>query len=295
MPKTSSLAQANRIQTNQIMLFAILLLIDSLHYVFAKMVQPLIAPPSSSFYVMAVATVEMAIYAGMTGKLRWQTFWKNRWFFIAIGTLIGLGTIISYVSVSFVNPGVAALLGKMGTVFVVLFGMLWLKESLNRWQLLGGFIAIAGASVIAFQPGEFVLVGSLLVVLGTFLYAIHAVIVKRYGGDIEFVEFFFWRVAVTATMLLIFTVGAGRFVLPSVQALPVLLLAGSIDVTLSRWLYYMTMRKLPVSLHAILLTLSPVAAILWTQIFFHTPPTFQQLTGGVLVIGGILLVTLKRK
>ena len=41
-------------------------------------------------------------------------------------------------------------------------------------------------------------------------------------------------------------------------------------------------------------TLSPVAAILWTFLLFDTEPTVQQLIGGVGVIFGVFMVTIRR-
>jgi drug/metabolite transporter (DMT)-like permease len=48
------------------------------------------------------------------------------------------------------------------------------------------------------------------------------------------------------------------------------------------------------SIHSIVLTLSPVAAILWSLFLFNTLPTSQQLLGGTAVILGVLIVTLKQ-
>ncbi len=294
MNSTTTIPSTPAIQPDQLALFSVLLIVDSMHYIFAGLIAPLIAPPASSFYLMIIAALEVGIYAAITGRLRWQTFWQHRWFFLSIALLIGSGTILSYVAVFFINPGVASLLGKLGTIFTVFFGVVWLREKLNKWQLGGGVVAIIGAAVIVFHPGEFHLIGSLLVLIGNFLYALHAVIVKRYGSEMDFVEFFFWRIATTAAVIFLITVGSGRFVQPTPKARLMLIVAGTIDITFSRSLYYLTMRKLPVSIHAIVLTLSPAVAVLWTLLFFNTPPTLQQLFGSLLVLGGVLLVSLKR-
>jgi drug/metabolite transporter (DMT)-like permease len=43
------------------------------------------------------------------------------------------------------------------------------------------------------------------------------------------------------------------------------------------------------SIHAIVLALSPVAAILWALLLFDTLPNLQQLIGGFAVILGVLM------
>jgi drug/metabolite transporter (DMT)-like permease len=62
----------------------------------------------------------------------------------------------------------------MSVLFGLGFGLLWLRERLNRAQLLGAAICIVGVAIITFQPGDYFRLGSLLVVGSAFLYALHA-------------------------------------------------------------------------------------------------------------------------
>ena len=48
---------------------------------------------------------------------------------------------------------------------------------------------------------------------------------------------------------------------PSIWLL--IVVAGTVDIVISRTLYYVALRRLPMSLHAIILTLSPVVTLLW--------------------------------
>jgi drug/metabolite transporter (DMT)-like permease len=48
------------------------------------------------------------------------------------------------------------------------------------------------------------------------------------------------------------------------------------------------------SIHTIVLTISPVATVLWSLLLFDTMPTPQQLLGGTAVILGVLIVTTHR-
>jgi len=71
-------------------------------------------------------------------------------------------------------------------------------------------------------------------------------------------------------------------------------LAGTVDVTISRGLYYLALRRLKLSLLSLVLTLSPVVTMGWTLLLFGITPAPQQLVGGAAVIVGILMVTLGR-
>lgn len=289
------LAASSVVSLNQAAIFILLIFVEGMHFVFARLLRGIVPSQTlAAFYVMTVSALEMGVFAAVTGKLCWQGLRQHAWFYAAIGFFVAASTLLSYESVRFIDPGVASVLAKVTTLFNISFGLVFLHERLTYRQLLGGGLAIVGAIIIAFQPGDYLRIGSLIVVVSSLLYALHAFIVKRYGGEIEFVEFFAFRVISTALFLLAFSGLRGDLVWPSLSAWPLLILVGTIDVTFSRTLYYVTMRKMPLALHSILLTLSPVAAILLTLFLFQIAPTAQQLLGSAAVLAGMLMVTLRR-
>jgi drug/metabolite transporter (DMT)-like permease len=275
----------------QVILFAVLLLVDSMHFIFARLLLPHLAPTASAFYVLAIATLEVGAYAALTRRLCWRAFRPHAGFYLAVGFLVAASTVLSYESVAFLDPGTAALLGKTATLFTVLFGVLWLRERMAPPQAAGALLALAGAFVIAFQPGDYLRLGALLVLASSLLYALHTALVKRYGNEIHFLDFFLFRLLATAGFLGLFAGARGLLVWPSRTALLLLVITGTVDVVLSRTLYYQTLRTLPMSVHSIILTLSPVVAVLLSLVMFGALPTAMQMAGGVLVVLGVLLVS----
>jgi drug/metabolite transporter (DMT)-like permease len=287
-------APPHRLLNNAPFVITCLLLVDSFHFVFARLLLPHLPPTTSAMYVLAVSTVEVAVFMGIWDRISFDVFRRYTWFFLSIGFLVAASTALSYGSVAFVDPGTASLLGKMSTLFSLGFGLIWLRERFTAFEWLGVLSAIAGTVIIAFQPGEFLWLGVLMVVVSTFMYALHAALVKRHGNGISLTDFFLFRLVCTTAFLFLFSVGRGELTLPGWQTWLILLVAGTVDVTISRALYYLTLRRLNLSLHAIILTLSPVASILWTLILFDISPTLQQLIGGIAVIGGVLLVSTRQ-
>ena len=107
----------------------------------------------------------------------------------------------------------------------------------------------------------------------------------------EFSNFFLWRVASTTAFLLLFTTVRGQLVWPVREAWLIIIVAGTVDVVISRVLYYVALRRLKMSIHTIILTLSPVLTVLWSLLLFSETPSTQALIGGVAVITGVLIVT----
>ena len=283
------------LSTNRSLLILVLLIIDSLHFVFARLLLPHISPKVSAFYVIAVGTVEVAVYGLIRRQVHLKTLKDNLWFFLSIGFLIGVSTIINYEAIAYIDPGTASLLAKASMLMSLGFGIFWLGERLSVAQTVGALTAIAGVLIITFQPGDYVRLGSLLILLSAFMYALHTAIVKRFSGQMEFVDFFFFRLFSTSGLLFLISWGRGALVWPSSEAWVILIIAGTVDVVISRSIFYLALRWMKMSVHTIVLTLSPVVAVLWTIFLFDTVPTVQQLIGGAGVILGVMIVTVRQR
>lgn len=282
--------QVEKFSENKPLIVSILLLIDSLHFVFARMLLPHIPPAASAMYVMLVATVTVGVFGLVQNRLHIRVFLKSWWFFLTIGTLVALSTNINYEAVAYIDPGTAAMLAKSSILFGIGLGVLWLKESLTRIQKIGAFIAVGGVFTITFQPAEYLRIGSLLILCSTFMYALHAALTKRFAEKMAFVDFFFFRLLSTSAILFSVALGRNALVWPTHTAWMLLILVGILDVAISRGLYYLALRRLRMSIHALVLTLSPVAAVLWSLMLFDVLPNRQQFIGGLAVMLGVFVV-----
>ncbi|MCX6050811.1 MAG: DMT family transporter [Chloroflexi bacterium] len=282
--------QAKRVTDQSGLLITVLLLFDSFHYVFGRELHLYISPNVSAMYVMIISTAEIALYGFVTRQLDWRVLRRHLWFFLAIGALIGFATNLGYTALGSVDPGTASMLGKIGTIFAIGFGMIWLRERFTGWQWLGALIAIGGSFIIAYRPGNYLQFGSLLLLLEALLYSLHTTLVKRYGGEIDFINFFFFRLLATATILFMLAVGTRALAWPSAIAWRWLIVTATVDVVISRIFYYVALRRLNMSVHTLILTLSPAITVIWSFWLFRTLPTLQQLSGGAAILFGVLIV-----
>jgi drug/metabolite transporter (DMT)-like permease len=289
-----SLAQRLNPAQNAPVVIAVLLMVDSLHFVFARLLVPYLPGGTSAFYVLAIATVEVAIFLAIRREIHFDVFRGNLRFFLIIGLLVATSTTFNYVAVAYIDPGTASLLAQTSTIFALALSLIWLREHLNRLEVVGGLVAVMGVFIIDFQTGDYWQLGSLLVLASSFMYALHAAIVKRNGSELDFRNFCLWRVVSTPGFLLIFTVARDQLVWPEPRAWIILVAAGTIDVVISRMLYYLALRRLRMSFHTVILTLSPVITILWSIALFGELPTLQGLIGGAAVLAGVAIITVDR-
>ena len=274
-------------------LIFILLLISSLHFVFARLFAGVIPPATSAFFVLFSATIEYGIYMAIRRKFRWHIFTENAAFFLIIGALVGGSTILNYAAVEFIDAGTASLLSRTSIVFGILFGVVWLKERFTKIEWLGAILCTAGAFTISFQVGNYLRLGSLFVVGGALCYALHAAVVKRDGNDLDFDNFFFFRIAATSLFIFLFSIPMGGIEIPVRESWMILFIAGAVDVVISRVLYYWALRRMRLGFHTVILTASPVLTIIISLLFFDETPTTRALIGGAIVMVGIVVISLQ--
>lgn len=277
-----------------VFLIPALLIVDSIHFIIARLLHPLSPPTVSVTFVLLIATLEVGAYGIVSKQLHFRDIRRKWWLFAAIGVLIAGSTTINYSAIEFIDPGVASMLAQTGTVWAVLFGLLWLQEELNRAQIFGAVLAMAGVFIVNFQSGDYVRIGSLLVVLSAALYALHAALTKKFTEEINLTTFFFARLLTSTAAIVLFSAVSGSLDWPVRAAWQYILLAGTVDVTVSRFLYYFALRRLKLTVHTILLTLSPVLSILWSLLLFDSHLTALQIVGGLIVLAGVLVVGLRR-
>lgn len=286
--------QTRRSSIQTVPLVSVLLLLDSLHFVFARSLLPHISPAVSVLYVLGVSTVEVGLYALARKQLHWRSLKRHFWFFLAIGFLIAASTNINYEAVAFIDPGTASLLNQMSILFGLGFGVLWMRDKLTWKQVGGACLTLAGVFIISFQHGNYLRFGSVLVVGAALMYALHAALSKRFGDGMDFLDFFFGRLLFTTAVLFVFSTVRGALAWPTAAAWPWLILVGTVDVVLSRTLYYIALRRLTMSVHTLILTLTPILSVLWSLLLFDVVPTVARLVGGAAIITGVLIVTMNR-
>ena len=273
-----------------IALLTSLLMIDSLHFVFARLLLPYIEPGPGAFYVMSFAALEVGILGLALGRLRLEPLLRLWPVFLAIGLCVAVSTNLNYAAMAYIDPGVASMVSKMAVPFSLCFGMLWLGERFSPLQSVGTAIALVGLTVISFQPGDYLGQGALMVLGSTLLYAVHTALTKRHMGEVDLLNFFFYRLLLTSAILALVVGARGELALPSGRALPIILLVATVDVVISRFLYYWALRLLDMSIHTMALAASPVAAVLWSLFLFDVFPTALQLLGGAGILVGVSLV-----
>ena len=77
----------SRLTDSGSLLVFVLLIVDSLHFVFARLLLPHISPGVSAMYVLAIGTFQVGLFALIRGRLHFKVLGKYLGFFLVIGFL----------------------------------------------------------------------------------------------------------------------------------------------------------------------------------------------------------------
>ena len=136
-------------------LIGALLIIDSLHFVFARILIPLLPPLTAALFVLAIGTAEVGLFSILHRRIDLAAFVRRRWFFLSIGFCVAASTALNYTAVASIDPGTASLLAKAEIAFTLSIGIVWLRDRLTWAQGTGALLALFGVAMIAYRPGDY--------------------------------------------------------------------------------------------------------------------------------------------
>ena len=85
-------------------LVTFLLLVDSLTFRLCQGFAPHLDPSVSTMYIMGIATIEIGLFGLWHRRLDLKALRHHFWFFVVIGLLIGVSTLLTYTSVNYSTP-----------------------------------------------------------------------------------------------------------------------------------------------------------------------------------------------
>ena len=193
------------------------------------------------------------------------------------------------------GPTNAAFLLQFATVFTIIFGVVFLKESFTKVEGLGIMVAVVGVFVLAYGNLSVEIVGTLIFLCASLLGALSGLLSKIYvkdvnplalaGGNSMFVSVFIF------SYVLLF--GKLEVNIPS-EAVGYAALASLVSVVFSFILLYKALEVYEVSKTATIRTMEPFFTAVFSFAILSLSPTMNQLSGGVLIVIGVVILSLTR-
>jgi drug/metabolite transporter (DMT)-like permease len=251
----------------------------------------------------ALAAVVLFV-VGRTLGVRFGTTRTERWLWLSNALLsfsVSYGVV--YWSEQHIPSGLAAIIFATFPLFVVLLSHFFLEgERMTRQSSVGVILGFGGLLCIYSDDlerlgGPQVAAASVIMLISPAVSAVSNVLVKRYGHDVHPISMAAMPMglsalvmgAVSATFERSAPVDAG---IGPVLALVYLAVAGS---ALTFTLYYWLLRHLPAVKVSLIAYTTPVIAVIIGVLVLDEPMTLRMWLGSAIVVGGVVVTTLKRR
>jgi len=225
--------------------------------------------------------------------------WRKTGVAVVIAVLEGVATGLFYLAIKAMeNPAVVSFIGNIGPVFVTLMGILLLKERFRSSQLVGIVITIMGVFVINYREGGFagfVDPGSVYVICAAFLFSLATIVGRRLRqllvpGYMSLIRSFMLAVVMA---LLFFS--SGELTPLSLNIWKDLALGSLLETLIVIVFAYQALKLIEATKTSLIISTKGVWTLLLAWIFLGVFPTGMQLTGGLLTLVGVWLITWTRR
>src|SRR6266550_398619 len=245
-------------------------------------------------------------YAALIGlALRKPLFgpgWRGR--LIGFGIMAMTNAVIPWVSIGWgeerISSGLASILNSTTTLWTaVLIYWVMPTERTSFINYVGVIVGFAGVVVLVYPElstnglsGD--VLGALAVVLASLSYAVNALYQRRKMRHVSIFEISLGQLAASV----LFAIPPAAPSLPSIHfhvlSMVAVIALGAVGTGVAYTLYYYVMNTLGAVRAAGVTYLVPVTAVFWGAFLLHESVSVSVIAGLIVILGGILLVNLRR-
>lgn len=269
-------------------------------YIFGKMVSLDLYPETIAFYwffgAFLVALVKRWIFSIFDTKYKISISDLRKYSLVmgisSVATIFGM--VFWVIALREIGPPMTSFLMKFQVVFSVILGFLFLNEKLRKLEIFGIFLTLIGGLVITYDISHFELKGGLFAIFAAFSYSCLFLIVRKLGSKLNMMIVATLRslgVAILAVVYLLFT---NKFQFPSSLDLAYMFIGGTFGAYIGKAFQFQAIKLVDISRTTAITPLEAVFVIGLTFVFFDTIPSSIKLTGGALIILGVLFLLIFR-
>ncbi len=271
---------------------AVMNIMWGLNLIAVKMAVDVISPMTAALLrqviVMCVCVPFLKIIPGRMRELTALGFLSGAMFYVFVNWSLSVAD----------NVSALAIAGQLGAPFSLILAVLVLKERIHAYRIIGMTLSFLGVMLLVFDPAiAQEMPGMLLTVVASAIWAICSLIQRRLKGT-PVLTIYAWVGFIGSAFLLpiAWIVEPGQ--LASVASLPLSSLGwvgfSAIGSTVigqgaMSWL----MQRHPVSVVVPLTLPTPVISVIASTLYFNTPLTPVMMLGGIIVLIGVGIVTIR--
>lgn len=275
-------------------LFALLSAISGAYlFIFSKYVLRFTNPETfcSLYYIFAAAYY--LIWLAVRGRLRQARLPSGAVkVVLAIGLLESASVIALYTAVRMMDPTLVSFFNNSQTIAIILLSAVFLKERFNRVEALGTVVALAGIFMISYRSAHPVVTGMLLTLASAGLFSCTVILVKKTLPALPPLVLAFYRGITLMVLLNAYTFATGRYQ-PLDWGLVLPTAAGALfGPFLNILFYFHSLKHFDASKTSLVRASQPLFVLINAALFLQTVPSFKEIAGGLVIIGGLYILVM---
>lgn len=252
------------------------------------LVEPLTAALLRQVMVLVICLPALKLVPGRMRELLTLGLLSGALFYIIVNLSMAVST----------NVGALAIAGQLGAPFSLILAVFVLKEQIHAARIVGIFLAFAGVFILAFDPHALdERLGLLLSTLGSLIWAVCSLIQRRLAG-VKVLTIYAWVGLMGSLVLLPIAAVFEPEAFASIPAIPLATLGWILFSALGSTVIGQGAMSWLLARHTIstvvpMTLINPVIAVIASAWWFKTPITLVMALGGVLVMAGVAIITIR--
>jgi O-acetylserine/cysteine efflux transporter len=196
------------------------------------------------------------------------------------------------------NVSALAIAGQLGVPFSLILAIIFLGERVQKYRMIGMGLSFVGVILIVFDPAAIDEgAGIALTAAGSLVWAICSLIQRRLIG-VPVLTIYAWVGLIGSIVLLPIAYFVEPESLKSVPQLPLstfgwILFSALGSTVIGQGAMSLLLQRHPVSSVVPLTLLTPVISVIVAAYYFKTPLTPIMIIGGLIVMAGVAIVTIR--
>lgn len=263
-----------------------------LNLIAVKMAVDLISPLTAAWLrqvmVLIICLPALKIIPGKMRELLLLGFLSGALFYIFINFSLAVSD----------NVSALAIAGQLGVPFSLILAIIFLGERVQKYRIVGMGLSFVGVILIVFDPSAVSEVaGIALTAAASLVWAICSLIQRRLIG-VPVLTIYAWIGLIGSIMLLPIAYAFEPQSLMRVPQLPLstfgwILFSALGSTVIGQGAMSLLLQRHPVSSVVPLTLLTPVISVIVAAYYFKTPLTPIMIIGGLIVMAGVAIVTIR--
>jgi len=262
-------------------------------FIAAKIALGTLNPLSLNSYVFSIGALVVLVDAIISGKVREMVIvtWRQLGFLFLVAVMFCMATFCLFTALSLVDPATVSFLSRLELVMTLVIAMIFLKERINPPEFIGLILVLLGIVVMRYGASVELSKAVLLVSIGSVIFAAAETTIKWKIDWVNYRSLILYRNIFMGGIYFAVANATGNFI-PATDArlLGMLVIAGIFLPYLGRLGYLKAMKNINLSRASIIVQSQPFFAAAAALVVLGTFPSLKELTGGLLIVTGVLVI-----